>query len=55
MSPLTQHILEQKSERRKELAKLSFPEKVRIVEKLRLASQRIAAAAQRGGLRPGAR
>lgn len=51
MSELTLKILEQKRQRRHELAQLSFPEKVRIVEKLRDASKRIAHAADRQGLR----
>ena len=51
MSELTLRILEQKRQRRRELAQLSYPEKVRIVEKLRDASQRIARAGQRQGLR----
>lgn len=51
MSELTLRILEQKRQRRRELAQLSFPEKVRIVEKLRDASLRIARASQRQGLR----
>lgn len=51
MSPLTASILEQKSLRRQALASLPFPEKIRSVEKLREASQQIAAAAARQGLR----
>lgn len=52
MTPLTRQILEQKRLRRRALAQLSYPEKVRIVEKLRDASRRIAAAARSHGLRP---
>jgi len=51
MSPLTTQILEQKRQRRQRLAALPFAEKVRIVEKLREASLRIAAAAHQQGLR----
>jgi hypothetical protein len=51
MSPLTASILEQKRLRRQALASLPFPEKIRIVEKLREASQQIAAAAAREGMR----
>lgn len=51
MSPLTAQILEQKRQRRQTLAALPFPEKVRIVEKLRDASLRIAAVARLNGLR----
>jgi hypothetical protein len=51
MSPLTAQILEQKRHRRQALAALPFPEKIRIVEKLRDASKQIATAAARQGLR----
>ncbi len=51
MSPLTASILVQKRRRRQALASLPFPEKIRIVEKLREASQQIASAAARRGLR----
>lgn len=51
MSPLTSQILEQKRQRRQRLAQLPYPEKVRIVEKLREANLRIAAAARQQGLR----
>ena len=51
MSPLTTTILEQKRQRRQTVAQLPYPEKVRIVETLREASLRIAAAAQQQGLR----
>ncbi len=51
MSPLTSQILEQKRQRRQTLAQLPFPEKVRIVEKLRDANLRIVAAARQQGLR----
>lgn len=44
MTALTAEILKQKAARRRELAALPFPEKVRIVEKLRDASKRIAQA-----------
>lgn len=50
-SPLTAQILEQKRDRRQLLAQLPFPEKVRIVEKLRDAAKRIAASAELQGLR----
>jgi hypothetical protein len=46
MSPLTSQVLEQKRQRRQALAALPFPEKVRIVEKLRDASKRIAASSK---------
>lgn len=49
MSPLTTKILEQKRQRRLALAALPFPEKVRIVEKLRDASKRIATSAKSRG------
>lgn len=42
MTALTAEILKQKTARRRALAALSFPEKVRIVEKLRDATKRIA-------------
>ena len=51
MTALTQQLLAQKRQRRQTLAQLSFPEKVRIVEKLRDASKRVAQAARRQGLR----
>jgi hypothetical protein len=51
MTALTQQLLEQKRQRRQTLAQLSFPEKVRIVEKLRDASKRMAGAAKRQGIR----
>lgn len=53
MSPssLTAQILEQKRHRRQLLAQLPFPEKVRIVEKLRDAAKRISASAELQGLR----
>jgi hypothetical protein len=51
MTPLTASILEQKRLRRQALASLPFPEKIRIVEKLREASKKIATAATRQGLR----
>jgi hypothetical protein len=51
MSPLTARILEQKRQRRQALAALPFPEKVRIVEKLREVSLQIAAVARNQGLR----
>ena len=51
MSPLTVRILEQKRQRRQALAALPFPEKVRIVEKLRETSLQIAAVASQQGLR----
>jgi hypothetical protein len=51
MTALTRQLLEQKRQRRRLLAQLTYPEKVRIVEKLRDASRRLAQAAQRQGLR----
>lgn len=51
MSPLTIQLLDQKRQRRQALARLSYPEKVRIVEKLRDASLRMTRAARRQGLR----
>jgi hypothetical protein len=51
MSPLTGQILIQKRERRRALAQLPYPEKVRIVEKLRDASARISRSAEQAGLR----
>jgi hypothetical protein len=51
MSPLTAQILEKNRQHRQTLAQMPFPEKVRIVEKLRDASLRIAAAARQQGLR----
>ena len=46
MSPLTEQILKSKRERRQTLARLSFPEKVRIVEKLRAAALMIGSASK---------
>ena len=51
MSPLTRQILKHKQERRRGLAHLPYPEKVRIVEKLREAAKIIGQAASQGGLR----
>ena len=51
MTSLTRQLLEQKRLRRQRLTQLSFPEKVRIVMKLRDASRRMAQAAQKQGLR----
>ncbi|MBN8420804.1 MAG: hypothetical protein J0L73_17945 [Verrucomicrobia bacterium] len=51
MTALTRQLLEQKRQRRRMLTQLSFPEKVRIVEKLRDASKRMAQAARSQGLR----
>ncbi len=51
MTALTQQLLEQKRDRRRSLAQLTFAEKVRIVEKLRDVSLRVAKAARRQGLR----
>ena len=50
MSPLTRQILKQKQERRHALAQLSYPEKVRIVEKLRGAAKKIGQVARHQGL-----
>ena len=51
MTPLTERILAQKAERRRLLAQLSYPEKVRIVEKLREVSQKMAQSGRKAGLR----
>ncbi|HEY8901122.1 MAG TPA: hypothetical protein VIM61_11985 [Chthoniobacterales bacterium] len=51
MTALTRQILAGKRERRKSLARLSYPEKVRIVEKLREASKTMAKAGRARGLR----
>ena len=47
MSPLLQRTLEAKADRRKRLAALPYPEKVRIVEQMRAATREIRAAAGR--------
>jgi hypothetical protein len=57
MSTLTQHILEDKRQRRLELAALPFPEKVKIVEQMRETVRRIRRAGvsdSRGRACPGA-
>ncbi len=41
MSPLMQRTLEAKNERRKRLMALPYPEKVRIVERMRAAAREI--------------
>ena len=46
MSPLLQRTLEEKTRRRQRLMALSYPEKVRIVEKMRAAVREIRAAAE---------
>ena len=46
LSPLLQRILEEKTRRRQRLMALSYPEKVRIVEKMRAAVREIHAAAE---------
>jgi len=46
MSPLLQRTLEEKTRRRQRLMALSYPEKVRIVEKMRAAVREIHAAAE---------
>ena len=46
MSPLMQQTLESKNERRKRLMALSYPEKVRIVEKMRAAAGAMKSAAR---------
>jgi hypothetical protein len=51
MSPLTAQIRNKKRLRRLALGQLSYPEKVRIVEKLREASLQISAVAREQGLR----
>jgi hypothetical protein len=43
MSPLMQELLEHKRQRRRELAALPFPEKVKIVEQMRETTARIRA------------
>lgn len=50
MSPLTQRTLESKNERRKRLMALPYPEKVRIVEQMRLAAGEVRAKARQQGL-----
>jgi hypothetical protein len=47
MSPLLQQILEEKAARRKRLAALPYPDKVRIVEQMRAAARQIQAAAKK--------
>lgn len=44
MSPLMQQALESKTERRRRLMALPYPEKVRIVEKLQAAAREIQSA-----------
>ena len=44
MSPLLQRTLESKNERRKRLSALPWPEKVRIVERMRAAAREIRSA-----------
>lgn len=51
MSPLMQRTLENKNERRKRLMALPYPEKVRIVEKMRAAAGEISAARRGSVLR----
>jgi hypothetical protein len=51
MSPLTRQILMRKQAQRTALARLPYPEKVRIVEKLRESAKKITQAAHRRGLR----
>jgi len=53
MTDLSRQILEHKRRRRETLALLSYPEKVRIVEKLRDASKRMKDAAIKQGLKRG--
>lgn len=50
MNPLTAQILKNKRERRQVLARLSFPEKVRIVEQLRNAALQMNAVSRKAGL-----
>ena len=45
MSPLMQRTMESKNERRKRLLALPYPEKVRIVEKMRAAAAEMKSAA----------
>jgi len=47
MSPLLQRTLEEKTLRRKRLMALPYPEKVRIVEKMRAAGREIQTAVRR--------
>ena len=51
MSPLTRQILKHKQERRRGLAQLPYPEKVRIVEKLRESAKKIGQVARHQGVR----
>lgn len=53
MTELSRQILEHKRRRREVLSLLSYPEKVRIVEKLRDASKRMKEAATKQGLNQG--
>jgi hypothetical protein len=46
MSPLMRELLEQKHQRRRELAALPFPQKVKIVERMRETTTRIRACAK---------
>lgn len=46
MSPLMQQTLESKNERRRRLMALPYPEKVRIVEKMRAAAGEMKSAAR---------
>lgn len=46
MSPLLQRTLEEKTLRRKRLMALPYPEKVRIVEKMRAAAREIESAVE---------
>ena len=47
MSPLMKQAMESKNERRKRLMALPYPEKVRIVEKMRAAAAAMNSAARR--------
>ncbi len=51
MSPVLQKALEAKDERRKRLAALPYPEKVKIVEQMRDAAREIRRVATLSGLR----
>lgn len=53
MNPALQVALDQKRARRMRLAALSYPEKVRIVERLRATALRIKAVARAAGIAPG--
>ena len=53
MSPVMQQIVEAKAERRRHLMALPYPEKVRLVERMRAAAQSIHTAARRDMVKKG--